>query len=66
MYSIGNFFDNDDIRTVESKGPFTVVEYLRDLSVSPSSAATAYFCSQMNVRKRQVVCDLAKSGGITL
>lgn len=66
MYSIGNFFDNDDIRTVESKGPFTVVEYLRDLSVSPASAATAYFCSQMNVRKRQVVCDLAKSGGITL
>lgn len=61
MYQIRNFLDNDDIRIVEAKGAFTVAEYLRDLSVSPDNAVTAYYSSKMNVRKRQVVCDLSKS-----
>ena len=61
MYKINNFLNNDDIRQLEAKGAFTVVEYLRDLSVSPSSAQTAYFCNEMNVRRRQVICELSKS-----
>ena len=61
MFQIRNFTDNDDVRMLESRGAFTVVEYLRDLSVSPSSAQTAYYCNEMNVRKRQVLCNLAKS-----
>ena len=61
MFQIRNFTDNDDVRILESRGAFTVVEYLRDLSVSPSSAPTAYYCNEMNVRKRQVLCNLAKS-----
>ena len=61
MYTINNFTNNDDIKTLDSKGAFTVIEYQRDLSVSPSYAATAYYCNQMNVRKRQVVVDVAKS-----
>ena len=61
MYKINNLFNNDDIRVVDTKGPFTVIEYLRDLSVMPSTAQLAYYCNQMNVRKRQVVCDLSKS-----
>ena len=61
MFQIRNFTDNDDVRILESRGAFTVVEYLRDLSVSPSSAQTAYYCNEMNVRKRQVLCNLAKS-----
>lgn len=65
MFQIRNFTDNDDVRTLESRGAFTVVEYLRDLSVSPSSAQTAYYCNEMNVRKRQVICDLSKAS-ITL
>ncbi len=65
MYQIKNFTDNDDIRVLESMGPFTVVEYLRDLSVTPGDAQTAYFCHQMNVRRRQVICDL-KQADITL
>ena len=60
-FQIRNFTDNDDVRILESRGAFTVVEYLRDLSVSPSSAQTAYYCNEMNVRKRQVLCNLAKS-----
>ena len=45
----------------ESLGAFSVVEYQRDLSVMPENAMSAYYASKMNVRKRQVVCDIAKS-----
>ena len=38
MFRVNNFTNNDDIRIVESLGAFTVVEYLRDLSVLPASA----------------------------
>ena len=49
MYRIDNYINNDDIKILETLGPFTVVEYQRDLSVSPSSAQTAYFSAAMNV-----------------
>ncbi|MCI7656832.1 AIM24 family protein [Anaerotignum sp.] len=65
MYQIKNLLENDDIRILTELGPFTVIEYLRDLSVSPANAATAYFASEMNVRRRQVICDLKKAN-ITL
>lgn len=61
MYKIKNFTDNDDVRIVDQKGPFTVVEYIKDLSVFPSTAARAYYSSKMNVHKRQVICDLSKT-----
>lgn len=61
MFQISNFTNNDDIRVLDSAGPFTVIEYLRDLSVMPNNAAAAYFCNAMNVRKRQVLCDLSKA-----
>jgi len=65
MYTINNFTNNDDIRILDTLGPFTVVEYLRDLSVLPMNAEVAYYCHKMNVRKRQVICDLSKAN-ITL
>ena len=61
MYQISNFMDNDDVKTIDSLGPFTVVEYQRDLSVTPDNAAMAYYSNAMNVRKRQVLCDLSKA-----
>lgn len=61
MVRINNFTDNDDVRILDSKGPFTVIEYARDLSVTPATAITAYFSAKMNVHKRQVVCDLSKA-----
>ena len=65
MFAIKYFVDNDDVRVLGSMGPSTVVEYLKDLSVTPSTAMTAYYCNEMNVRKRQVICDLSKAN-ITL
>lgn len=61
MYQISNFTDNDDVKTLDQSGPFSVIEYQRDLSVTPGSAITAYYCAQMNVKKRQLVCDLSKA-----
>ena len=52
MYRISNLLDNDDIRVTASAGAFSVIEYQRDLSVSPQSAMNAYYCDAMNVRKR--------------
>lgn len=61
MFGINNFFNNDDIKVKDALGAFTVLEYQRDLSVTPGQAMTAYYCSEMNVRKRQVVCDMSKA-----
>jgi len=58
MYSVNNFFNNDDIKITQQMGPFWVMEYQRDLSVAPSEAAMAYYCNEMNVRKRQVACQV--------
>lgn len=62
MYTIHNFEKNDDITIIDEKGPFRVLEYKKDLSVTPQSAQTAYFNAAMKVRKRQVVCSLNGNG----
>lgn len=61
MYAIRNFTDNDDVKILSERGPFQVIEYQKDLSVAPSYAIKAYYSAQMNVRKRQLVCQLSKS-----
>ena len=61
MYKIENFLNNDDIKVIGKLGAFTVIEYQRDLSVMPSESLIAYYCNAMNVRKRQVICDLSQS-----
>lgn len=65
MYTIRNFLENDDIEVKESINGFTTIEYKRDLSVNPATAMTAYFSAQMNVRKKQLVIDLAQ-GNVTI
>lgn len=60
MYKITNFTTNDDIRTLAATGPFTIVQYERDFSVAPAKAQFAWYCQQMNIRRRQVICDLSK------
>lgn len=61
MYKISNLFENDDIKTLDSLGAFTVIEYQRDLSVMPGEAMVAYYSHAMNVRRRQLICDVSKS-----
>lgn len=66
MFQIENFLNNDDIHVRQELGPFKVVEYDRDLSVSPDNAQQNYFMSKMCVRRRQLVCDLSQTGGVTM
>lgn len=61
MFTINNFMENDDVKRIASLGAFSVLEYQKDLSVSPENAMNAYFCAEMNIRKRQIVCDISKS-----
>ncbi len=61
MFIIRNFEDNDDVKVIREQGAFKVVEYQRDLSVDHASAQAAYYASEMNVRRRQLVCDVGVS-----
>lgn len=65
MFKIENFIENDDIRVIDEKGSFKIIEYTKDLSVTSERAMAAYYMKEMNVRKRQVVCDLASSNVTT-
>lgn len=65
-YTIYNFQDNNDVKTLAQLGQFSVIEWQRDLSVSPWSAQTAWFSSEMNVRRRQLVAKLDGQTGVTL
>ena len=61
MFKVSNYTDNDDIKVLESNGAFTVIEYLKDLSVTPATAQVSYFSNLMNIRKRQVICNVSTS-----
>lgn len=60
-----NLLSNTEVHNVvKEMGCYSLVEYEKDLSVSPMNATTAYFSSLMNVRKRQVVAKLNGNGVI--
>lgn len=61
MFQIANLTSNQNVKVAQQMGPFTVIEHQRDLSVRPESAMASYYCAEMNVRKRQVLCDLSKA-----
>lgn len=64
-YKITNFIGsegNDDIHVADQKGSMTAFYYDRDLSVMPWNAQTAYFAAQMNIRKRQLLCQVGEKG----
>ncbi len=64
MYKISNFLKNRNVKIIDQQGAFRVIEYQQDISVTPEIAPLAYYASAMNVRKRQVVCDLHQTGGV--
>lgn len=60
------FQPTDSHKIVASQGCFSLLEYERDISVTPISAQASYFASQMNVRKRQVIANLDGSNGVII
>ena len=61
MFKLKNFKSNENTKIVAEKGGISVLEYQRDLSVSPGIATESYFASKMNVRKRQVLIKLSNN-----
>ena len=53
--------DTQNRKQLESKGAYTVFEYVQDLSVNPENAIQGFYASQMNIRKRQVFIQLNDS-----
>ena len=58
MITYKNLYDNKNIQIVDEKGSIKVLEYKKDLSVNTGNAIAAYYASEMNVRKRQVLIEL--------
>ena len=59
MITIKNFInDNDNIKVLEQKGVFTVFQHNMDMSVTPNTAATAYYMAKTNCTLKQVLISL--------
>lgn len=56
MSFVSNFLNGSGARMIQPipGGKYYIVEYIKDMSVSPSDAQTAYFANAMNFRKRQL------------
>lgn len=65
-YRVSNFDSNDDVRKLAERGQFSVIEWRRDLSTTPWTAQTAWFAAEMDVRRRQLIINLAGGPGATL
>lgn len=61
MYKVTNFLENDDVKVLDKLGAFSVVEFQRDLSVCPETAIVAYYSAEMNIKRRQLLCNLKDS-----
>lgn len=49
---------NDQRKITKKMGCFSILEYMKDLSVSPYNATAQYFMAQMGVRRRQIIAQL--------
>lgn len=58
MVNYRNLYDNSNMLKITERGCVKVFEHQRDLSVNPASAMAAYYASEMNVKKRQVLIEL--------
>lgn len=57
MYRINNL-NNPNIKIVEKNKGFSVLEYDKDLSLTPQFAELGFYCEKMNIKKRQVLIEL--------
>jgi Uncharacterized conserved protein len=66
MIKTNLFQDTDTHKIIKSEGAFSLLEYKKDISVTSENAATAYFASEMNIRKRQVIVSLNGNNGVVI
>lgn len=58
MIKSSNLFNNANMKEIDSKDGVHVFEFQKDVSVSPENSMTAYYASEMNIKKRQVLIEL--------
>lgn len=58
MYQCKNLFNNSNIKQIAELGGMKVFQYQKDLSVSPENAISAYYASEMNIRRHQLLITL--------
>ncbi len=66
MYTIKNLKNNPNIEMTAQAGPFTIWEYKQERSTNIADASMEYYASKMNIRKRQVLCQVSRGEGIVL
>lgn len=66
MFKVENFFNGENVEIVSQNKGFKVIEYKKDLSVAPYTAATAYFSALMKCRKRQLAIEMDGTSGVIL
>lgn len=57
---------NESRKITKQKGCFSVLEHLKDLSVSPFNSTSEYFMAKMGVRRRQIVAKLTDNSSINM
>ena len=62
MFNIKNLVGTENAKIIDQKGNVRIIEYQKDTSVRPETAMINYFASKMNVRRRQALIELRKSG----
>lgn len=61
LFTIKNFEDNENVKIKEALGPFKVAEFQKELTVNHATAQAAYYAAEMNVRRRQLICDVGQA-----
>lgn len=65
MYKINNLTNNSNIKIIEEKKGFKVLEHQKDQSSNITTAQYAYFSKEMNIKKRQILIELKKDAYTT-
>lgn len=58
--------ENENRRIIQKVGNFSVLEYMKDLSVTSDGAEREYFMGKMNIRRKQIVIQLDKEHSATI
>ena len=53
-----NLMNQSNIEVIASLGGMKVLQHKKDQSVSPLTATTEFYCSQMNIQRKQVLLEL--------
>lgn len=57
-----SLFNSGNAEVISQLGGMSVVQYKKDMSVTPSTSRVEYYCSKMNVNKRQLLLNLNGNG----